>query len=112
MQRSPRVEIAAGAIVRDEPMKILNKPLIPTVRRVTVTHTPSPPKVVVVPHQVVSTVTTKVVTHRAHPCKVALFFSDTPESQRHADYIIRNTDEDRSLVAIPFNNIAEVSDRL
>ena len=94
-------------------MKILNKPLIPTIRRVTVTHTPSPPKVVVVPHVVVpqivtstSTVTTKIVSHRAHPCKVALFFSDTPESQRNADFIIRSTDEDdRSIIAIPFNNI-------
>lgn len=80
IQRSPRIEIAAGAIVRDEPMKILNKPTIPTIRRVTVTHTPSPPKIVVAPPPVItSTVTTtKILTHRAHPCKVALFFSDTP----------------------------------
>ena len=81
VQRSTRIEIAAGAIMRDEPMKILNKPTIPTIRRVTVTHTPSPPKVFVAPPPVINTTvtTTKVLTHRAHhPCKVALFFSDTP----------------------------------
>ena len=71
-------------------MRLINKPSVPIVITIPAPP-PPPPKVIVVPSQVVTTTTT-ILSHKAHRCEVALFFSDTPEGQRNADFIIRSTD--------------------